>query len=182
MALNLTSERTVNAGIQETNPDNLREYMDALKEDVIAATIAAAVPAIHHVSNDLAAAIPAAPVSLAESYTFLNAATHGMKEIIEAHFNGAHPTGNHFVASAETIAAADANSQGTADTLAAEIVADYNTHRTEANVHLNNDAVNVMVDSTDGGEPNLLVTCGSIRTQFLAHMADALAMNAGSVE
>lgn len=182
MALNLTSERTVNAGIVETNPDNIRAYMEALKEDVIAATVAAAVPTIHHVSNDLAAAIPAAPASLAEAYTFLNAATHGMKEIVEAHFNGAHPTGNHFTASAETIAAADADSQGTADTLAAEIVADYNTHRTEANVHLNNDAANVMVDSTDGSEGNLLVTCTSIRTQFIAHMADGLAMNAGAVE
>jgi hypothetical protein len=108
--------------------------------------------------------VPAAPTTLALCCAFLNI----MKAKVNAHFPSVDV---HPVASARSTTAPDATTQGTADTLAAEIVADFVFHNTEAGVHVNNDAVNTMVDSTGGGLlANLVTTCASIRTKWLAHI------------
>jgi len=177
MATNLRSERIAPQGIVETNPDNLREYMLALKEDALAAAIEAAVP-VHHVADGDVSGVPAAPSDLPESVAFVNA----MKSIINAHFLSAHPTGVHPSASTEVIVAANATDQGTSDTLVTEIILDYNTHRTEANVHITDDAANVMAGVPDGTLPTLITCCTSVRDEYLAHLDAALAMHAGTVE
>jgi len=108
--------------------------------------------------------VPAAPTTLAACLTFLNT----MKALVNLHFPSVDV---HPVASARATAAPAAINQATADTLAAEIVADFVFHNTEAGVHVNNDAVYTMVDTTGGTLVLLVATCLSIRTNWLGHIA-----------
>jgi|GEM_PF-4599025 hypothetical protein len=107
--------------------------------------------------------VPAAPTTLAECLVFLNT----MKALCNLHFASVDV---HPVASARTVTSPAATNLATADTLAAEIVGDFNFHNTEATVHVNNDAVNTMVDTTGGTLVLLVATCLSIRTMWLAHI------------
>lgn len=112
----------------------LRNFLLNLREDCAEAI--GGTTAIFHkgvVNNSLSKS--ADPTDLPTSLVVANS----LKVLFNDHFASTGTNGAHAAASAETIAADDATDQSTAETLADELKADFNTHLTESGVHLNND-------------------------------------------
>jgi hypothetical protein len=82
----------------------------------------------------------------------------------------------HDSAVTAAMTSATATDLATAITRANEVKADYNTHRTEASVHFNNDATNVVAaaDASDLGTLQTLVN--EIKVDANAHFAGAFAI------
>ncbi len=76
----------------------------------------------------------------------------------------------HKAASAEVLAAAfPATNLATAQTLANELKADFNTHLTEAGVHFNNDAVNTVAAADASDQGTLETLLDEMKGDFNAH-------------
>jgi hypothetical protein len=60
-----------------------------------------------------------------------------------------------------------------ANTLANEIKADYNAHRTQGSVHAANDTTNIITAATASSLATLLTLCADIRTQLNAHYSNS---------
>jgi hypothetical protein len=90
------------------------------------------------------------------------------------HLASAGTVGAHATASAQEITAPVATDLATAMALANDIKAKYNTHRTEASVHLNNDTTN-SVSAADASDLGTLVTlANAIKVANNAHCSTAI--------
>lgn len=95
-----------------------------------------------------------------------------IKGVLNVHFRDASA---HNTALSPAITTADATDAATARTLINACKAQYNTHRTLASAHFNNDATNVIAaaDATDDASFDTLAT--EMKADINAHIAGALA-------
>lgn len=87
----------------------------------------------------------------------------------------------HKTASAEEIAAPFATDLATAQTLANEWKADFNTHLTEATVHFNNDGVNTIAAADASNLATLLTLLTECQTDWDLHAAGSALSSPPSV-
>jgi hypothetical protein len=99
---------------------------------------------------------------------------NSLKAKLNAHFPSTGVTGVHMIASTETIAAADASDQTTANTLINEFKLDYNNHRTESNVHINDDTVNVVSATAAIDLATSIALVNEVKTDYNAHIVAAM--------
>lgn len=102
---------------------------------------------------------------------------------IVAHLESTGDVGAHMAASASSIAAPLATSQGTLDTLADELKADFNTHRAEGGgVHMVADATNnVAAGNSDGSLATAITLVNDIKAKFNLHVAATNALDSRPV-
>lgn len=150
----------------------LSQFLQNLKEDVIDALMSGTV--IHRAAGG--------KVVVADSSDLPTSIALGndLKAFVIAHLASEGTQGVHVAASAEAIAAADATDLATGLTLANELKADYNTHRSEAGVHIANDAGNIVAAADATDQASLDTLLNEIKTDLNAHML--LAMNSSIVE
>ena len=172
--VDLNRSRIAVPAVQAAEETDERNYLAALKEDLVLASVAAAVDTRHkaRLPEDLSTT-PEIPINLTAAIAFLNT----FKALVNTHLAS---TRVHIMASVESITTSNANDQTSADLLATEIIADVNTHYAESGVHISNETTSILVNTTDGSEGALLTTCESIRTNWLLHVVSA--MSAGTVE
>lgn len=146
----------------------LHQLLLDMRNDLV--NLAAGVTIFHRGIDDGALEGRADPTDTATAIPVVNS----LREKIVSHLASEGQTGAHAAASAEAIAAPVSTDLATANTLANELKADFNTHLTEAGVHLNNDAVNTIAaaDATDEG--TLVTLVGAIKAANNTHVAVAL--------
>lgn len=158
---------------QATDTANVEAQFNKLRNDVVAAwaqiltTYHKAVPASLAVDT---AALPAIPTDLPTILTFSNAA----KALVNLHLVSTGDVGAHRAAAAATIGAASATDQTTANTLLNEIKADYNTHLSEAGVHIKNDTTNTIAAADATNLATSITLATEIRADYLLHQAAAM--------
>lgn len=79
----------------------------------------------------------------------------------------------HKAADTATLTAPAATDLASAITLANELKGDYNVHRASTSWHYNADSTNVVAASNASDQGTLNTLLNDIKTQFLAHFADA---------
>lgn len=146
----------------------LHQWLLDARNDLV--NLAAGVTIYHQGIDDNALEGRADPSGLAECLDVVNS----LRSRTVSHLASTGQTGAHATASAETIAAPVATDLSTANTLANELKADFNTHLSEAGVHLNNDTTNAVTaaDATDQGTLETLLA--DIKAMNNAHVAVAL--------
>lgn len=146
----------------------LHQYLLDSRNDMI--NLAAGATLYHQGIDDNALEGRADPSGLAECLVVVNS----LRGKIVSHLASTGQTGAHATASAEAIAAPAATDLTTAETLANELKADFNTHLTESGVHLANDVINTVTaaDATDQGTLETLLA--GIKAMNNAHVAAAL--------
>lgn len=158
---------------QATDILSTESQWNKLRNDV--ANAWANVTTVFHKGNpaSITLEITADATDLATSIALANS----LRARLNLHLLSTGDVGAHRAASAATVTAAVAVDLATAITLANMEKARFNTHRTEAGVHINNDAANVVVsaDAVDQATLNTLAT--EIKNRFNAHVSAAAAMD-----
>lgn len=117
-------------------------------------------------SNANAAALPAVLV-LANS----------LRQKLIDHLASTGDVGAHRAASAATVTAAVATTQGTANTLLTQEKARFNTHLTEAGVHLVADAANTIVAADATDLASSITLANAVKAAYNAHIAATNALD-----
>lgn len=102
---------------------------------------------------------------------------NSLKTKINAHLLSTGDTGAHLAASAAVIDAADASDQATANTLLTQIKARFNTHLTEAGVHMVADATNTSTQANATDLASSVALANELKGDFNAHIAAANALD-----
>jgi hypothetical protein len=146
----------------------LHQYLLDSRNDMV--NLAAGSTLYHQGIDDNALEGLADPTGLADCLTVVNS----LRARIVSHLASTGQAGAHAAASAEVIAAPVATDLTTANALANELKADFNTHLTETGVHLKNDVTNAVTaaDATDQGTLETLLA--DIKAMNNAHVAAAL--------
>lgn len=99
---------------------------------------------------------------------------NSLRSLVVAHLASTGLEGAHKAASAESIAAPVATNLATAQTLANELKADFNTHLVEAGVHLTDDAVNTVAAADATNLATLQTLVNELKADFNAHVAGVM--------
>lgn len=146
----------------------LHQYLLDARNDMI--SLAAGTTLYHQGIDDNALEGRADPSGLAECLVVVNS----LRDKIVSHLASTGQAGAHAKASAQVIAAPVATDLTSANTLATELKADFNTHRTEAGVHLNNDSTNDIDAANASSLSTLELLLADIKAKSNAHVAAAL--------
>jgi len=152
----------------------LLQLLQNMRSDVVA--IADGVVFFHQGIDDGAEEGRANATDLPTALVLVNS----LRSKVVAHLASAGINGAHKAASAAAIAAPVATDLATALTLANELKADYNTHRTESGVHLNNDTTNAVAATDATDLASLLTLVNEIKADSNAHVATSV--TAGYIE
>lgn len=132
--------------------------------------LAAGVTIFHRGIDDGALEGRSDPTDTATAIPVVNS----LREKIVNHLASEGQAGAHATASDEEIAAPAATDLTTANTLANELKADFNTHLDESGVHLNDDSTNEITAADATNEATLVTLVGAIKAAHNAHVAAAL--------
>jgi len=146
----------------------LHQYLLDARNDMI--SLAAGTTLYHQGIDDNALEGRSDPSGLAECLVVVNS----LRGKVVSHLASTGQAGAHAAASAEAIAAPVATDLTTANTLANELKADFNTHLTEAGVHLNNDVTNAVTAADATTQGTLETLLADIKAMNNAHVAAAL--------
>jgi len=145
----------------------LHTFLKLLREDVVDAI--AGVTTIFH-KNESTLEFDDNATDLPTALVLVNS----LRALIVAHLASEGIEGAHRAASAETIAEPAATDQTSAEDLANELKADYNTHLTEAGVHVNNDSTNDVTSADATDLASLLTLVNEIKADYNAHVASVM--------
>jgi hypothetical protein len=146
----------------------LHKYLLDSRNDSV--NLAAGVTLYHQGIDDNALEGLADPTGLTDCLTVVNS----LRTRIVSHLASTGQAGAHAAASAEVIAAPAATDLTTANTLANELKADFNTHLTESGVHLNNDSTNTVTAANATTLGTLETLLADIKAMNNAHVSAAL--------
>jgi len=151
--------------------DKLHEYLRDIREDVANAW-AGDTTVFHKVQleNSLEKNADAA-VTLATVLTLANS----LRGHTITHLASTGYTGVHVAASAAAITSPEATDQTTANALLIELKTDFNSHLTEAGVHINNDATNTVTAADATDLATSIALANDIKAQYNAHIISTMA-------
>lgn len=152
--------------------EKFRDWLENLREDVAAGMGGGDATVFHKVLLDESTETTAdAAVTLATVIALANS----LKVHMNVHLASTGVAGVHMTASAETIAAADADDQTSANTLLNELKADYNTHLSESGVHINDDSTNTVSAANATDLATSITLANEIKADYNAHIAAVMA-------
>lgn len=155
--------------------DKLRVFMQGLREDT-AAAIAGDTSIFHKGEDDEAVERNDDSSDLATALVLVNS----MRTKLIAHLASTGLQGAHLAASAEVITEPVATTLVEAQDLANEMKGAYNTHLSEAGVHLNDDSTNVVASADATDQASLDTLLNEMKADYNAHVVSAMA--AGYIE
>jgi hypothetical protein len=145
----------------------LHQFLADMRNDLT--TVASGAKVYHRGMADNALESLEDPIGLAACLVMANS----LRKKIVAHLASTGLVGVHLVASAEEIAAPEATDLTTAEALANELKADFNTHLTEAGVHVTNDVTNAVVAADATNQATLETLLAAIKAASNVHAAAA---------